>query len=359
MTMNIALSQEDWPLQRRCEFLSKVYGLWSTGLTLSNYGLNGEEVVTQWSYRMIHNHQRGYFLEGLRKLGVDPEKEPPAVVAGKYHFLSNGLGGLDMEYVEESPKKVWIRYNPPSSGGSTGSLVMPPSAGRATFQGWHARNGELLGNLKLGFVLTRGFSEEEPYGEGYFKEYDHELAPEERIQYDSVSKMPEFDPETAPKLDSEVWPPDRRAKALRNFARGYVEESITTHMQMMGTHATARVVAKAFRGIAIQFGRELLGDLNITEKSAMSLAIFTKLMGDMEGDSMELTSPSPGEYILRRHSRRLLPPGSAPAEVHRAMFAFTETLAKIMNLHRIKVGQTALMDEGAPYDEITFQELRP
>ena len=30
-----------------------------------------------------------------------------------------------------------------------------------------------------------------------------------------------------------------------------------------------------------------------------------------------------------------------------------------MSLHRIKVSLTALMDEGEPYDEITFQELRP
>ena len=359
MTMNVTLSQEDWPLQRRCEFLSKVYGLWSTGLTMANFGLNGKEVVTQWSYRMINNHQRGYFLEGLRKLGIDPEKEPPAVVAGKYHLFSNALGGLDMEYVEESPKKVWIRYNPPLSGGNAGSLVIPPSVGRATFEGWHAHNGELLGNLKLGFVLTRGFSEEEPYGEGYFKEYDHELEPEERIQYDSVSKMPEFDAETAPTLDSEVWPPDRRTKALRNYARGYVEESITTQLQMMGTQATAQVVAKAFRGIAIQFGRELMGDLNITEKSALALATFTKLIGDMEGDSMELTSSSLDEYILRRRTRRLLPLGTVPAEIHRAMFAFTETLAKIMSLHRIKVSLTALMDEGEPYDEIVFKEVRP
>ena len=90
-----------------------------------------------------------------------------------------------------------------------------------------------LNKPKLGFVLCRGFADGEPYAEGYFMEYDHELTPEERFRFDPSETMPPFDPETAPKLDPEVWPPDRIAKSKRNFGRGYVEESILSLLEIL------------------------------------------------------------------------------------------------------------------------------
>ena len=75
-------------------------------------------------------------------------------------------------------------------------------------------------------MLSKAFGDGEPYAEGYFYEYDHDLTDEERFQFDPNSTMPEYDPERAPKLDPEVWPDERRSKALRNFGRGYIEEAV-------------------------------------------------------------------------------------------------------------------------------------
>ena len=95
----------------------------------------------------------------------------------------------------------------------------------------------------------------EPYAEGYFYEYDHDLTDEERFQFDPNSTMPEYDPERAPKLDPEVWPDDRRSKALRNFGRGYIEEAVVGLQQVIGTPVTAHLVKRAYEGVALQYGK--------------------------------------------------------------------------------------------------------
>ena len=356
MTVESTPATERWSLQQQCDFISKVYGLWGGGMTVVTYAQQGEDTVVQWRYAILHNHQKGYFLEGLKKLGIDPEREPPAVVAAKYHFFSNALGGLDMEMVEESPNKAWIRYNAPFGPAGTGWLAIPPRMGRAIFAGWHPYNALRLNRPRLGFVLSKGFTDGEPYAEGYFMEYDHDLTEEERFRFDPAATMPEFDPETAPKLDAEMWPPDRRAKAKRNFGRGYVEESVLALLQLLGTPVTAQIVRRAYEGIAIQYGKELLDELGIKDTNARGLATFMKHLGDMAGDTTELTSPSPDRHLLRTTRRRMFLDDPIPPEVLRAMFGFTEMLAKIMG-PRIKASLSALREEGSPYDEMVFEDV--
>src|SRR5687767_5547505 len=41
------------------------------------------------------------------------EEAPPAVAAAQYHYLSNWIGGVHVEYMYESDRKAWIRYPPP------------------------------------------------------------------------------------------------------------------------------------------------------------------------------------------------------------------------------------------------------
>ena len=104
-------------------------------------------------------------------------------------------------------------------------------------------------------MLSKAFNDGEPYAEGYFYEYDHDLADEERFQYDPNSTMPEYDPERAPKLDPEEWPDDRRSKGLRNFGRGYIEEAVLGLQQVIGTPITAHLVKRGYEGIALQYGK--------------------------------------------------------------------------------------------------------
>ena len=357
MASNESLTPDRWSLQRQCDFISRLYWLFVGGMTVVTLFQHGEETVVKWRFKMLNRHQSGHFIEGLKKLGIDPDNEPPAVVAAKYHYFSNGLGGIDLEMVVESPKKAWIRYNSPYVPDGTGWLANPPSVGRAPFEGWHPYNGVRLNKPNLGFVLCRGFADGEPYAEGYFMEYDHELTPEERFRFDPSETMPPFDPETAPKLDPEVWPPERIAKSKRNFGRGYVEESILSLLEILNLDTVAKIVRKSYEGIAIQYGRQLLAEMGIEGANAWALAIFMKQLADMAGDESELLLPSPDRHILRTTRRRLFEAQKAPIEIHRAMFGFVEMMAKIVG-RGIRVSQTALREEREPYDEVFFEDVR-
>ena len=81
-----------------------------------------------------------------------------------------------------------------------------------------------------------------------------------------------------------------------------------------------------------------------------------KHLADMAGDESELFSPSPDKYILRTTRRRLFEAQKAPVEIHRAMFGFVEMMAKIVG-RGIRVSQTALREEGEPYDEVVFEDV--
>lgn len=356
MSPDNTLTPDQWSLQRQCDFISRLYWLFVGGMTVVTLFRHGEETVVKWRFKMLNRHQSGHFIEGLKKLGIDLDNEPPAVVAAKYHYFSNGLGGIDLEMVVESPKKAWIRYNSPYVPDGTGWLANPPSVGRAPFEGWHPYNGVRLNKPNLGFVLCRGFADGEPYAEGYFMEYDHELTPEERFRFDPSETMPPFDPDTAPKLDPEVWPPDRIAKSKRNMGRGYVEVSILSLLEILGPDTVASIVRKSYEGIAIQYGRELLADVGIKESDARAAATFMKHLADMAGDESELLSPSPNRHILRTTRRRLFESAEAPVEIHHAMFGFVEMMAKIVG-RGINVSLSSLREQGVPNDEIVFEDI--
>jgi hypothetical protein len=58
--------------------------------------------------------------------------------------------------------------------------------------------------------------------EGYYKEWDHDLAPEERLQFSPGEICPPFDINKAPRLSDAAWPAERLQKVLRNYAMEYI-----------------------------------------------------------------------------------------------------------------------------------------
>ena len=81
---------------------------------------------------------------------------PPAVAAAQYHYLSNWIGGVHVEYIYESDRKAWIRYPPPRwIWRGTAICGIPGEVSRAMLRGWHGNNGVALGDLRLGFVCTK------------------------------------------------------------------------------------------------------------------------------------------------------------------------------------------------------------
>ncbi|MGH6953111.1 MAG: hypothetical protein ACREGL_02950, partial [Alphaproteobacteria bacterium] len=208
-------------LRRDCELAWRIWARQMGGMQIVLLRERGAEALASFKLALLGAHQGEHYLDGLRKLGIS--NDPPAVAAAKYHYLSNTIGGLRLEYVEESPRKAWIRYlapNPFYDGSAL--LAVPASVQRAVFAAWHARNAERMGCPRLGYVCTKVYQDGEPYDEGYFIEYDHDIGPGDAVRYEQVAASPEFDPERAPRLDPAAWPEARLLKAKRKYAGAYV-----------------------------------------------------------------------------------------------------------------------------------------
>ena len=168
-----------------------IYHSYLTGLILMLASRAGAPRAAEVVFRTFRRQQLARFLPGLKKLGLD--QLPHAVACAQYHYLSNQVGGVKVEYVYESDTKAWVRYPPPRwiwSG--TAICGIPSEVSRAMLRGWHANNGVVLGNPRLGFVCTGQTVDGQPGLEGYYKEWDHDLAPEERLQFSPGERCPPF-----------------------------------------------------------------------------------------------------------------------------------------------------------------------
>lgn len=348
MTAPPTLPSDEWSLERRCATAAHLGSLKYAALQLTLLRDKGEKILSEFKYRLLHLHHETNFLDGLAKLGISRDL-PPAVIAARYHYLSNLIGGLGMEYIEESPRKVWIRYLAPASiFPGAGLFAVPARAARAVFAGWHAYNGLSLGCARLGFTLTKVYQDGEPYDEGFFQEHDHDLSPEERFQCSPVLASPDFDPGRAPALDPLAWPAERLHRARRNFATGYVEDAIRTCLQMFGVHATAEIVAIALRACAIQHYHELREAFGITDRRAGGLAQLFAHLAEVAGE--EATWVDEGTRVVLRHSPRTFADGRVPPEILQALFAFPEMCARLHSA-RVRVTLTTPRSEDARREE--------
>ena len=93
------------------EAVGALYHAWITGLIPTTVtrrsAADGAEVV----FRTFRRQQLEKFLPGLEKLGL--RHLPHAVACAQYHYLSNDVGGVRVEYMYESGRKAWVRYVPP------------------------------------------------------------------------------------------------------------------------------------------------------------------------------------------------------------------------------------------------------
>src|SRR4029077_3326444 len=130
----------------------------------------------------------------------------------QYHYLSNHLGGVRVEYMYESDIKAWVRYVPPRWIYEGAAICgVPREVSRAMLRGWHAHNGVTLGNPRLGFVCTKQTVDGQPGLEGYYLEHDREVGPDERLVMRPDEAPPPFDRARAPERPSASWPPERLA----------------------------------------------------------------------------------------------------------------------------------------------------
>ena len=215
------------------EVQARIHHQYFLGLQLMVSVEEGREVIGEWMFRLFRQQHLDKFLSSFQKLGLTDL--PHAVACAKYHVLSNGLGGVRVEYMEESDTKAWVRFRYPRWMYDGPAICgIPVEASRGFLKGWYAYNGVSLKNSRLGYVCVS----EDLTGQfglcGYFKEYDHDLLPEERLQFAPDETPPPFDPSKQPTPPDKHWNADRLAKASRNYAVEFCRNGLRELLGVVG-----------------------------------------------------------------------------------------------------------------------------
>ncbi len=282
-----------------------------TGLILATIVRCGTPLAAALVERVFARQREARFLDGLRKLGLDGL--PHAVAAAQYHYLSNDVGGVAVEFMPESDRKAWVRYVPPRwIWAGTALCAVPDEVTVAMLRGWHARNGESLGNPRLGFVCTKTTTAGDVALEGYYLEHDRALAPHERLRFARDEDGPDFDPAKAPVLGSASWPPERLAKARRNYAMEYLRTALPVAVEVLGDDGVERVVRLALRQVGLQHHRDAAAALGVSPGGgAEGFARFLEAMARGQGDATRLRTD--GDAVVVEQSGPRLLAGVGPA----------------------------------------------
>jgi hypothetical protein len=277
--------------------VAELYHAYFTGLTLTIVTRRGTREAAEFMFRVFRRQQQERFLPGLKKLGID--HLPPAVAAAQYHYLSNWIGGVHVEYMVESDRKAWIRYPPPRwAWKGTAICGIPGEVSQAMLRGWHANNGVALGNLNLGFVCTKQSVDGQDGLEGYYYEYDHPLAVEERLVFARHLEAPPFDPANAPALPVDSWPRPRLEKAYRNYAMEYVKTAAPVVVQLFGPEDGGHLLHLTGKLIGMQYFDEVAHALGQNRGGAKEFAAFLLALFAAQDEAAALSgSGSPYEIV--------------------------------------------------------------
>lgn len=291
--------------------VAKTYHTWITGLTLALISKKGPEIAEQFVFRLFRKQHHEKFLPGLEKLGLTDE--PAAVACAKYHYFSNQLGGVSVEYLEETSKKAWIRYPPPRwIWFGSAICAVPENVNRAMLYGWHAQNGVTLGNPYLGFVCTGTTVEGAAGLEGFYIEFDSPIEPKDRLQFRFDLDCPLIAKHKLPQLDSELWPVERKAKAYRNYAMEYIRTALPIVLDLLGTEEANRIAILCSKQVGMQLYSELRKIFAIKDDSKESFTMFLSDFLTVSGDSVNNLA---GDMLVRNKWR--LFPGNALSFVER------------------------------------------
>ena len=254
------------------------------GLQLMVAVEESKQTVYEWMFRLFRRQHEEKFLSSFDKLGLS--HLPDAVACAQYHVLSNSMGGVGVEYMFESNNKAWVRFRYPRWMYAGPAICgIPVEASRGFLHGWYAQNGVSLGNPRLGFVCVS----EDVTGQfglcGYFKEYDHDLSPDERLVFAPGERPPAFDPAAQPAPPATKWSEERLAKANRNYAMEYVRNDIQALIEVIGYDRTRELGRRAARLTGLQNFPALAQAIGIDEGGTDNVAeLLNRLMNGM-GDT--------------------------------------------------------------------------
>jgi hypothetical protein len=281
-----------------------IYHSYLTGLILMLCSRAGAAQAAEVVFRTFRRQQLARFLPGLKKLGLD--KLPHAVGCAQYHYLSNQVGGVKVEYIYESDRKAWVRYPPPRwIWWGSAICAIPAEVSAAMLRGWHANNGVVLNNPRLGFVCTGQTVDGAPGLEGYYQEFDHDLAPAERLRFSPDERCPPFRPELAPRLPETAWPEERLRKVLRNYAMEYITSILPETIAVLGAEEGGRLAGAAARLVGMQTFDEVAVILGGAQAGPLEFATIFARLAQAQGDDAQLSLEG-REATVRQNSWRLM-----------------------------------------------------
>lgn len=268
------------------EAAALLYHAWFTGLILMLANREGDAAVGEWVRRTFRRQHEAKFLSSFTKLGLDGL--PHAVACARYHYLSNRIGGVEVEYMAEGDRKAWVRFpHPRWIYDGTAVCGVPESVSHGFLRGWYAQNGVSLRNPRLGFVCTSQDMTAEYGFSGYFIEEDRELGDDERLRFRGGEQPPPFDPARAPALPPE-WTAARLAKAHRNYAMDYIANGLAELETQRGADGMAHACLSA-RLIGRQYFRRLEQTLGVAGSGQETFGEFLTAMATGQGETAEVS----------------------------------------------------------------------
>lgn len=326
-----------------------LYHSFFTGLILTLVTRRSADAAARWVHAVFRHQHHEKFLSSFEKLGLTGM--PDAVACAAYHYLSNAVGGVRVEFMRESDRKAWVNFVPPRWIYPGAAICgVPTEVSRGFLTGWYAQNGVSLGNPRLGFVCTAQTTDGQHGMSGYFLEYDRDLAPDERLQFRPGELPPPFDPAVAPRLPAADWPAERLAKAERNYAMEYVRTGLPRLVELFGPAEGGSLGRTAARLIGAQLYAETADKLGIKPSGAEGFALFLQGLARGEGDEAEIAREGEA-WIVRRPTWRLMrgitPASAAVFEawngLHEGAIAVHDRFLVLEPLARLDYGDDAIV----------------
>lgn len=264
-----------------------------------------KQTVFDWMFRLFRRQHEDKFLSSFEKLGL--AGQPHAVACAKYHVLSNGMGGVAVEYMEESETKAWVRFRYPRWMYAGPAICgIPVEASRGFLHGWYAQNGVSLGNPRLGYVCVS----EDVTGQfglcGYFKEYDRDLEEDERLIFAPDERPPIFDAAIQPAPPASEWSEERLAKANRNYAMEYVRNGLRALIEVVGQDRAIQLAKRAARLTGLQNYAAMAAVVDAKDAGPAAAAHFLAAMFEGMGDVCEVTPLEQGGYAIVQQGLRIV-----------------------------------------------------
>ena len=284
---------------------ARLHHAYLLGLQLMVATRRGPQTVGEWMFRLFRRQHHEKFLSSFEKLGL--AGLPHAVACARYHVLSNAIGGVDVQYMEESDTKAWVRFRYPRWMYAGPAICgVPQEASRGFLEGWYAHNGVSLNNPRLRFVCVS----EDMTGEfglcGYFEECRHELDPTQRLSFARGELPPPFDPASQPHPPAAHWSPERLAKAARNYAIDYIRNGVSELATVIGEPRTRELAGLAARLIGLQYYRETAAMVGARDGGADRAAHYLSRMMAGMGDAAEVDpGASASGAVVRQRGLRI------------------------------------------------------